>query len=83
MTGLRGLYILDEDAFDLIYGPTFLLSPDAPASGAYTAKLPACAVNTSAGQPLNADYTFQYIFLPGDADQNGTVNTTDFTALAT
>ena len=45
--------------------------------------MPAYAVTSTAGQPLNADYVFPYTFLPGDATKNGVVDTLDFTILAT
>jgi hypothetical protein len=62
---------------------TFILAPGVPANGIYMATLPAYSVNSSAGQPLNAAYSFQYTFLMGDATRDGIVNTFDFDALAT
>jgi hypothetical protein len=61
---------------------TFFLTPGNPPSATYRATLPAYAVNSTGGQPLNADYTFQFIFLLGDATKDGVVNSADFNALA-
>src|SRR5262249_37926137 len=61
---------------------TFFLTPGEPTTGTYLATLPAYCVNPASGQPLNADYTFQYTFLPGDATKDGSVNSVDFNLLA-
>ena len=61
---------------------TFFLTPGDPANGAYTATLPAYSVNATAGEPLNADFSFQYNFVLGDATKNGIVDSADFNILA-
>src|SRR5439155_26786564 len=44
--------------------------------------LPAYSVASAAGQPLNSQYVFTFIFLPGDANKDGVVNSLDFDQVA-
>ena len=52
------------------------------ADGRYTATLAAGSVTNAAGAPLAADYQANFLFLTGDANNDGTVNLSDFNVLA-
>jgi hypothetical protein len=62
---------------------TFFLTTGAPANGFYRATIPAYGITAIAGQPLNSSYTFQYVCLSGDVNQDAIVNSLDFSVLAT
>jgi hypothetical protein len=52
-------------------------------SGSYTATLDGAGVADASGNLLGANHTFNFSFLVGDADGNGSVNSDDFNILAT
>jgi hypothetical protein len=52
------------------------------ADGRYTATLAAGSVTNAAGTPLAADYQANFLFLTGDANNDGAVNLSDFNVLA-
>ena len=60
---------------------TFTLLNPAP-DGSYRATLSGSGITDAAGNPLGADHTYDFFFLRGDADHNGTVNLNDFNIMA-
>ena len=61
---------------------TFTFASALP-DGNYSADLPPGSVSAQNGAPTTADFSFNYFSLSGDADHNGSVDTHDFTVLAT
>jgi hypothetical protein len=51
--------------------------------GNYTAEIKAGSVKDASGNPLSADFSFDFFVLGGDANHDGVVNVTDLFALAT
>jgi rhamnogalacturonan endolyase len=60
---------------------TFTFSGILP-DGNYRASVPASATLNSSGDHLKSDYTLDFFVLTGDANHDGSVDSTDFTALA-
>ena len=60
---------------------TFTLFNPAP-DGTYRATLSGSGVTDAAGNPLGTDYAHDFLFLRGDADNNGRANLDDFNVLA-
>jgi hypothetical protein len=57
--------------------------PTPLADGTYTATVVAAGVTNGAYQPMASNSTFNFFFLSGDANHDGTVNALDFNILAT
>ena len=61
---------------------TFVLPSGVLSDGNYRATLPAGSVNDAAGNPLAADYTFDFFVLAGDANHDRVVDVRDLGILA-
>ena len=61
---------------------TFTYAPGALPDGNYRATLLAAGITNAGGVPMATNHVFNFVFLRGDANNDGTVNLTDFNILA-